>query len=146
MINRRKIVIVVGTCLTVLSMAVAGCSNSGISGSMAGIPKHAAKVNVTGTWEIPGWDRAVLRQSETTVRGRMGELDVDGLVTGQEVYLYVGRNSRAYYTMALREVQPGVLDGRYYNGLADYATMSHPDRVSNRPVEWRRLPGPVPPK
>jgi hypothetical protein len=79
----------------------------------------AAQVNVNGTWNGGSWGKVVLQQAEGSreVAGRGDGWTINGVVSGQKVYLLFSHKGRVNYCAELDGATPGALTGGYSTGM-----------------------------
>lgn len=93
--------------------------------------KSPAKTQVGGKWYSDDWGGGTFSQSGRNIRGDLGHYLVEGVVSGNTVYLTFSQRGWIYYTAKLT-ASGGVLSGFYSSSL--------PFTINDqRPMRLRRL-------
>jgi len=85
-----------------------------------------AEINVAGSWKSRDWGNAFLSQTDRTIKGRVGEYPVDGVVSGRKAYLLASYGGRYYYSIVLEMPSPNLLIG-YYSRSIPYKSSNRRD-------------------
>ena len=77
----------------------------------------SSDINMTGKWDAGGmvtggWGEGNFIQEGRYFSGTLGMYNVDGVVSGKEVYMAITSGSRAYYTARLRQFADGTITGK----------------------------------
>jgi hypothetical protein len=80
---------------------------------------NPATINVNGIWYDKNWGNIALNQAEGAreLSGRGDNWNVNGVVSGNRVYLLFSRNGGIAYSAVLTPVSDYVLEGSYSRGL-----------------------------
>lgn len=84
------------------------------------------EINVVGNWRSSVWGDSFLSQDGSRVRGHLGDYPVEGVVSGQKVYLLASQGGWYYYSMVLEMPGPDILIGYYSRGVP-YKTANRVD-------------------
>jgi hypothetical protein len=141
LLQHLRIAVFLGTALLPLAMA----DGNAIDAVEAQIPRQAPLVNVSGVWESRDWERAFLNQTGSLVSGQLGDYKVDGLVVGQDVYLFLSYHDRVYHSLKLAAGTPGEMVGYYYYGLQSYADMQPNSGARRYSTLFRKTSNAAPP-
>lgn len=79
-------------------------------------------VDVEGEWQDAdvdpntpfGWGRGMLEQTNGRIEGRIGNYNITGKVSGNNVYLVFLSGGSVYYTARLEMKEKGLLRGNYF--------------------------------
>ncbi|MGA2325953.1 MAG: hypothetical protein ABSH05_06660 [Bryobacteraceae bacterium] len=84
-----------------------------------GTHTEAAAVNVTGEWHDKAWGRVTLSQAEGTrqVTGSGDGWNIDGVVSGNKVFLIFSSHGNVEYSAELSADAPNALNGSYARGV-----------------------------
>ena len=85
-----------------------------------------AEIIVAGSWKSRDWGDAFLSQADRTVKGRIGDYQVDGVVSGAKAYLLASSGGLYRYTVILEMPSPNLLIG-YYSRSIPYQSSSRRD-------------------
>jgi hypothetical protein len=85
-----------------------------------------AEINVAGSWKSRDWGDAFLSQADRTVKGRIGDYQVDGAVSGAKAYLLASSGGWYQYSVILEMPSPNLLIG-YYSRSIPYQSSSRRD-------------------
>lgn len=106
-----------------LISCAAGLTRDGIDPWLADISgDRAPAINVEGKWQDAdvdpntpfGWGRGILEQTNGRIEGHIGNYNVTGRVSGNDVYLVFLSGGSVYYTARLEMKEKGVLRGDYF--------------------------------
>ena len=116
-----------GGFLVLMSAALISCGaslkKSEIDPWLADISgSRAPAVNVDGKWQDAdvdpntpfGWGKGVFEQTNGRIEGHIGNYNVTGRVSGNDVYLVFLSGGSVYYTARLEMKEKGVLRGNYF--------------------------------
>ena len=78
-----------------------------------------ATINVNGTWHGPNWGELVLDQAQGSraLKGKGDKWDVNGVVSGNRVFLLFSSYGDVMYSAVLTSGGDKVLDGSFFKGL-----------------------------
>jgi hypothetical protein len=76
-----------------------------------------AEINVAGSWRSREWGNVSLSQRGRAVNGRIDEYQVDGVVSGQKVYLLASHAGWYYYSLVLEMPSADLLIGYYARSI-----------------------------
>ena len=120
--KRFIILVVVLSTLSVFSCASVKFKQEEIDPWLVTISDNLpATINVEGKWHDPessgvmGWGEGHVLQNGNNLSGAIGSYDVKGVVSGGIVYVAFYTKGRVYYTARLEMVEPGVLEGKYFD-------------------------------
>jgi hypothetical protein len=85
-----------------------------------------AEINVAGTWKSRDWGDAFLSQAGRAVKGRIGDYQLDGVVSGAKAYLLASQGGRYQYSIILEMPSPNLLIG-YYSPSIPYQSSKRRD-------------------
>ena len=94
-----------------------------------------AEINVEGKWHDPesfgpfGWGEGTIRQSGNRLSGYIGNYNVQGIVSGEIVYLVFHTGGRVYYTAKLKMFERNVLEGQYFQARDREQKDGHPTNI-----------------
>jgi hypothetical protein len=110
------------------------------------VPQPSADVNVSGIWESRDWEQCWLRQDGSNISGQLGDYQVQGIVTGHEIYMYLVYRGRVYHTLQLAQGRPNEMAGYYYYGLQSQAAMHTDYSVRRFPTIFLKVSNALPPR
>ena len=84
------------------------------------------QINVSGNWKSSDWGDTYLGQNGAKVGGHLGDYPVNGVVSGDKVYLLVSQGGWYYYSATLEMPGPNMLIG-YYSRTVPYKANSRDD-------------------
>jgi hypothetical protein len=84
------------------------------------------EADVSGTWQSADWGKSFLSQNGRTVRGYIGDYQVEGVVSGTKAYLVLSQGSWQYYSVILERPAPNLLIG-YYSRSIPYQSNNRSD-------------------
>lgn len=81
----------------------------------------ASKVDMTGVWDAGGaitggWGEGRFTQKGNRVTGTLGFYDVNGVVSGTDIYMVLGSSGNVYYTAHLKKSGDGNYIGKAVEG------------------------------
>jgi hypothetical protein len=85
-----------------------------------------AEINVAGSWKSREWGEVFLSQTGRAVKGHVGDYPVDGVVSGQKVYLLASQGGWYHYSLVLEMLSPNLLIG-YYSRSVPYQSSKRRD-------------------
>jgi hypothetical protein len=85
-----------------------------------------SEINVAGSWKSRDWGDASLSQADRAVKGRIGEYQVDGVVSGAKAYLLASNGGWYQYSVILEMPSPNLLIG-YYSRSIPYQSSKRRD-------------------
>lgn len=76
-----------------------------------------SNINMTGTWDAGGaasggWGTGNFIQEGNRFSGTLGMYYVDGIVSGDEVYMAISSGAKVYYTAQLKKTAEGIFTGK----------------------------------
>ena len=84
------------------------------------------QINVSGNWKSEDWGSCYLGQNGAQVGGHLGDYPVEGVVSGDKVYLLVSQGGWYYYSAILEMPGPNILIG-YYSRSVPYKSGQRSD-------------------
>ena len=85
-----------------------------------------AEINVAGSWKSSEWGGVFLSQTDRTVKGHIGDYQVDGVVSGPKAYLLASQGGWYHYSVVLEMPSPNLLLG-YYSRSIPYQSSKRRD-------------------
>lgn len=90
-------------------------------------------VDVTGAWYSQEWGDAKFKQEAKNVTGTLGDYPVKGVVSGNDLYLFMYSGDKIHYFAELKAADKNTLKGLYSE---KYGAI---DEAKNAPVLKRQM-------